>query len=590
MSTDAKTSVFKKDKNNNLTNKECDTYVKNYNDFKKGAVSKIINPKTNKVLNDEDRIKYIYDKCKQKLGIKGSQSPKSKSPSKSPESEDNEIILDSYEKVREIIYIPFNNLKKNKALIASLFIKPIAYNKGLLKLSEYLSNTNTHNNYVKSYNNTLDEIDNIINTIYNNSSQNDKNILRVRNGWVENFMYNPLQISEISQVTNTAFTIAKIKKLLVKMFRNTDYISSTDIIASKLINKPIDELRNILFYSPTNKNRIDVIKNLENNIGRYLALQFIIIIIGDELDYKGVRYYNNKKYIKIHLDILDSLITKNVVNGLFNNNYNYSQSISNSISWSGTPRSSSSDHSHFQSNANIERYRISKANLVAEITQNNINDMDPYLAERWEDMPLEKLRNVISIKHTEGTNTYGVAFYIRTLYQAWRNSVKDNKPFKNPYTRKEFTDNDKEYILNSMKLLYPNIETPKIGDGRSDIIVETTRNSYLHGDGINYIYSDGINISFQYKLKLGIGFEPLLINLLNINIPENFNVDVEPAYIQQYFLDNITYLIKNNKFFGKGMPLKIIPKLHQYIGKSITFKKNDYAQYKIFFNYIKNAL
>ncbi len=589
MSTDAKTSVFKKDKNNNLTNKECDTYVKNYNDFKKGAVSKIINPKTNKVLNDEDRINYIYDKCKQKLGIKDSQSPKSKSKSKSPESEDNEIILDSYEKVREIIYIPFNNLKKNKALIASLFRKPIAYNKGLLKLSEYLSNTNTHNNYVKSYNNTLDEIDNIINTIYNNSSQNDKNILRVRNGWVENFMYNPLQISEISQVTNTAYTIAKIKKLLVKMFRNTDYISSTDIIASKLINKPIEELRDILFYSPTNKNRIDVIKNLENNIGRYLALQFIIIIIGDELDYKGIRYYNNKKYIKIHLNILSSLITKNIVDALFNNNNN-SQSISKSISWSGTPRSSSSGHSHFQSNANIERYRISKANLVAEITQNNINDTDPYLAERWEDMPIEKLRNVISIKHTEGTNTYGVAFYIRTLYQAWRNSVKDNKPFKNPYTRKEFTDNDKEYILNSMKLLYPNIETPKIGDGRSDIIVETTRNSYLCVDGINYQAVDGIYISFKYKLKLGIDFEPLLINLLNINIPENFNVDVEPEYIQQYFLDNITYLIKNNKFFGKGMPLKIIPKLHQYIGKSIILKKNDYAQYKIFFNYIKNAL
>ena len=206
MSTHAKTSIFKKDKNNNLSDKQCIDFIKNYKDFKKGLVSKIINPKTDKPLNNEDRIKYIYDNCKRKLGI-GSQSSKSTSS----DSSTNEIILDSYEKVRDIIYIPFNNLKENKELIASLFTKPISYNKGLLKLSEYLSNTNTHNIYVKSYNNTLDEIDNIINTIYNNSSQNDKNILRMQNGWVENFMYNPLQISELSQVTNTAYTIAKKK-------------------------------------------------------------------------------------------------------------------------------------------------------------------------------------------------------------------------------------------------------------------------------------------------------------------------------------------------------------------------------------------
>ena len=585
MSTDAKTSVFKKDKNNNLTNKECDTYVKNYNDFKKGAVSKIINPKTNKVLNDEDRIKYIYDKCKQKLGIEGSQSPKSKSKSKSksPESEDNEIILDSYEKVKNILYIPFNTLIVNKNLIASLFTKSIQYNEGLLKLSEYLSNNNSHNIYVKSYNKILDEIDNIINTIYNTSSQNNKNILRTQYGWVENYRYNPLKTSDTSQITNTAksgFTIVKTKKQLLKMWKGVDY-TNDDIRCSKLKMESINELRKILFYSPTNKNKDDIIKNLDNNLERYIALQFIIIIIRDTPDFKEINNYDNKKKLIKHLNILDSLITKNIVDALFNNN-NYSQSISKSISWSGTPRSSSSGYSHFQSNANIERYRNSKANLVAEITENNINDMDPYLAERWEDMPIEKLRNVISIKHTEGTNTYGVAFYIRTLYQAWRNSVKDNKPFKNPYTRKAFTDNDKEYILNSMKLLYPNIETPKIGDGRSDIIVDIT-NSYING-------SSAITYIFKYKLNLGIEFEPILIHILTFTIPENFNVDVEPEYIQQYLFENITYLIKNNKFFGKGMPLKIIPAFKKFIGKVLTFSSDNYVQYKLLFDIIKNAL
>ena len=172
MSEQAKTSIFKKDKNNNLSDKQCIDFVKNYKDFKKGLISKIINPKTDKPLNNEDRIKYIYDNCKRKLDIDDSQSSKSTSS----DSSSNEIILDSYEKVKEIIYIPFNNLKENKALIESLFTKPIQYEKGLLKLSEYLSNPNSHNIYVKSYNKILLEINDIINSIYNNQDENNKTI------------------------------------------------------------------------------------------------------------------------------------------------------------------------------------------------------------------------------------------------------------------------------------------------------------------------------------------------------------------------------------------------------------------------------
>ena len=120
MSSASKISVFKKDKNNNLTDKQCEAFIKDYKEYKNGKISKINNPKTNKHLNDADRIKYIYDKCKEKLGL-GSASLKSKSP----EPEDYEIILDSYEKVQDIIYIPFNTLEYNKKLIASLFTKPI---------------------------------------------------------------------------------------------------------------------------------------------------------------------------------------------------------------------------------------------------------------------------------------------------------------------------------------------------------------------------------------------------------------------------------------------------------------------------------
>jgi hypothetical protein len=576
MSEQAKTSIFKKDKNNNLSNKQCVDFIKNYKDFKNGIVSKITNPKTDKPLNNEDRIKYIYNYCKQKLGIEGSLSSKSTSS----DSSTNEIILDSYKKVKEIIYIPFNNLKENKELIASLFSKPIQYEKGLLKLSEYLSNPNSHNIYVKSYNKILLEINDIINSIYNNHNQNNQKILKRGYGWVENYSYDPLLIFDTSQEHNIQNAIKTSKIILTNMWVNTYYIDNTDIRSRGLNinNKLINNLCNMLFYSPTNKNKADFIKNLNDNMERYIALQFILIIIRDGIDVTRTYNYNNMNLIENHLEILDSLITKSIVNVLFNNNNN-SQSISNSISWSGTPRSSSSGHSHFQSKANIDRYKKTKAELVAEITANNINDMDPYLAERWEDMPLGKLRNVISIKHTEGANSYKVAFHVISLYKAWRISVKDNKPFKNPYTRKAFTENDKEYILNSMKILYPNIEIPKIGNGRSDIIVE-----------INYIGQENReNYIFKYKLNLG-NEKNILINLLSFSIPYNFNVEVEPAYIQEYLYENITYLEKNNKLFGKGMPLKIIPGLKEYIGKNIVFSRYNYKEYKVFFDKIKDAI
>jgi hypothetical protein len=585
MSLEAKTTIFKKDKNNNLSAKECDTFVKNYKDFTKGVISKITNPKTNKPLNDNDRIKYIYDKCKQKLGIRDSKSPKSKSKSKSSDSGDNEIILDSYEKVKDIIYIPFNTLQKNKQLIASLFTKPISYDIGLVKLSEYLYNTtNSHNIYVKSYKKILVEINDIINSIYNNHNQNTQNILKQQHGWVENYIYDPLRRSDIASrpptAPDTQSAIKKTKRILAKMWEETYYIGINDIRGRGLNTMVLDEMRNILFYSSTNKNKREVIKNLNDNIEKYIALQFIIVIMRDEVEDSRVYNYDNIRTMENHLDLFDSLITKTIVNVLFDDNSNYnSQSISKSISWSGTPRSSSSGHSHFQSKANIARYRKTKADLVAEITENNINEMDPYLAERWEDMPLKKLRNVISIKHNEGSNTYRVAFYIRTLYQAWNKAVKDSKPFKNPYTRKNFTEDDKVYILRSIKKLYPNIEKPKIANGRSDIIVET-RNNFYNDESVSY--------TFSYKLN----FEkrPILIHLLTFSIPLNFNTDVEPAYIQPYIFENITYLIKNNILFGKSMPLKIIPGFKEYIGKNIIFFKDNYDEYKVFFDKIKNAL
>lgn len=589
-----KTSFFTKEKYNNLTEKQCDVFIKDYKEYKNGKISKINNPKTNKQLNKADKIKYIYEKCKIKLGI-DSVSPKSKSP----ESEDNEILLDSYKKVQNIIYIPLITLEKKKALIVSLFAKPIKYEEGLLKLYEYLNlePQKTQNIYVKFYHNILREINKIIRIIYNYKTDSIMWLTKLYY-WEPNYNYNPfaisknisadniyywnlifnfkpVAISENISASNIEASIKNSQLMLKLMWDNTSYSQINEVRCFGLYNQPIDELKKIILYSENNHNKDDVIRNLNDNMEKYIALQFILINIRDGLEAlkNGMSIYN--KIVILHLNILDSLITKDIVNTLFNNNNSISSvSVSKSISWSGTPRSSSSNHSHFQSKANIARYRKTKADLVAEIKSNNINDMDPYLAEKWEDIPLNKLKNVISLKYTEGGKTFGTAFYIRTLYQAWKNSVKDKKPFKNPYTRKNFTDNDKVDIMNAIILLYPTIQRPKFGEGRKDI-------------AFNFVYIPNgiISINFNYIFK--IKNENISVPIITIKIPSIFNVDVEPDYIQQYLLDNILRLNKTKKTFGKNTLLKPLPVLLEYNGKTLY---DYYSEYKVFFDKIKNAL
>jgi hypothetical protein len=87
----AQTSTFKKDKNNNLSDTQCLAFIKDYKEYKKGKMLNINNPRTGKLLNNEERIKFIYEKCKKKLGIDTSSSNSSSSSSK-----DNEIILDTF--------------------------------------------------------------------------------------------------------------------------------------------------------------------------------------------------------------------------------------------------------------------------------------------------------------------------------------------------------------------------------------------------------------------------------------------------------------------------------------------------------------
>ena len=308
MSSASKILAFKKDKNNNLTEKQCEAFIKDYKDYKKGKISKINNPKTNKPIGDTERIKYIYDKCKHNYEFEGlSSSSKSKSSSSSPDSGDNEVILDSYSKVQDILYMPINTLAQNRKLIESLFSKPIILDKGLHKLKEYLEANRTasaeQNKYVNSYYKILEEINRIMTDIYMNNTVT-ADILTRQYGWMHGYNYDPFRMDEVASTMrpNIINSIKNTGKKINNMWKNVFYVNPTELRKLPAELSPHTLFANIIMYSEHNRNSEDIIRTLDNNIEKYLAVQFIHVLIRD----------NNKQpsdAVNKNIFLLDALIT-----------------------------------------------------------------------------------------------------------------------------------------------------------------------------------------------------------------------------------------------------------------------------------------
>ena len=489
--------------------------------------------------------------------------------------QDNSVVLDSFAKVQDIIYIPINTETKNKQLIKSLFSKPIKYEAGLDKLRKYFQNTSaldTDNVYVNYYHNILTEINAIITKIYYNNTLSAA-MLTTEYKWNLNYNYDPFEIPKESPDIDTVDAIVITKQILDKMWKNTQYQQSQELRSIGLNKAVNDEFKKAIMYSENNKNQQDIIRNLEINMSKYLALQFILVLMRNNNDNSQVRKTINKDIL-----ILDALITKNIV---FNNDN--SVSVSKSISWSGTPVSNDGD---FQSKANKEKYRVTKAALLKDIIENNLNDSDPFMGEEWADMPLNKLKKVISITSTINGTTYRHAFYVRTLYQLWRVSEKspDKKiKFLNPYNRVPFTEDDKKAIMDAMITMYPKLERPIAGKGRKDISYQLATHGYSFAQ-----------FKFHYRLNGHDGpdgpdspdGEDILVQLANIYLRLNYDVEFDTAYIPNVLFENINYLMEHNKMFGKKTPIKMLDVLEEYNDKYVDTMR----EYREFFDKIKNAL
>jgi hypothetical protein len=204
--------------------------------------------------------------------------------------------------------------------------------------------------------------------------------------------------------------------------------------------------------------------------------------------------------------------------------------------------------------------------------------------DKWVDMSLRKLKNVIVIPYEENGKIYANAYYVKSLYKAWYLAIKDQKPFLNPSNRKEFKPEDKTKILEVIQDLYPGLRAPRYGTtgGRSDIEVSYTK---------PYMVTYAIKIHYTYPcqeawtgickhLLIKIEF-PSSFAYTDDNRPNDESV-VPLAYNPTFLFEMINNLMRRNKIVGKNIPFKLAEPFAELHDKRI-----NKAQYMRFFDKLR---
>lgn len=194
----------------------------------------------------------------------------------------------------------------------------------------------------------------------------------------------------------------------------------------------------------------------------------------------------------------------------------------------------------------------SKFDKLEHIKKFCFNQEDPYTLKRFEEFSKKKLNNVVMLGVHEKTGK-SYCFYIKSLFTDLKNLRKNRKniytDFKNPLTRKPFTNVEIEYILREIKLLYPkfvgieNLLKPRTYKFKNEII-DLNINRILDNHNrlfweAKIVYKEKITLS-NYTLKKYI-------------IP---SVDgIQESYIIVVILRDLEK--KGKLYSNNGIPIKI---------------------------------
>jgi len=501
-----------KDNNNNLSEKHCYDFIELYNNAS-GNLTNIINPKTKKNMSDLNRIRFIYEKCLTKVGFT-----------------DNRIVNSSivYEKMLSnitlgdlfnIIEDPLFNSNFISIITTKIFGNDTKNN--ILKLKEYLNKTD--NDAIRKYKGCISEIKKYIKS------------------------FDPFMGNE------------RFKKYVEKNY--SDEYNNEDgvfFISKKLLNilsKPKEYLVEAIMYnSISNKNSIEFKKNLENNFSKYYSINYILALlteysISDDVLQKAIM-----------TDVTDILLNNKIIIK-YSDNSSSSLSLDKSISYSVSPSGSTSK---------AISHREAKKELLSYIMNNDgyrgdINDYDFYTMDKWSDMPLQKLKYVIKIPYTIDSKMFCNAYYAKSLYKAWDSSIKQKLKFINPTNRIEFSNEDKNAIMDKMVEMYPYIKKPNANSNvRQDLELHFIPvNNYY--DNISGEHIDTIRITIFYKTK---NINPLLTDYRYL--------DLVKIYIPMLFIDpHESELPDNYSFFSLQQKLEDLSSRNKLLGKTVPFKLHN---------------
>lgn len=408
------------------------------------------------------------------------------------------IQINEYEDILQLV--------KSRNCVKNLFDKKVNDIKKSIKKFKKYANDNPTNKYIIYYNEINKEIIDLL---------QDK--LNISNSLTKNF-----DILEVDR--KTLLTMINKQKITIQLFH---------------IEK--DYIRSIIFKKDGYTTAKHMETYIENNMAKYVAIMFILSVLQEymkkpiqkELDI----HIQFQKELDIHIDIINYIMLNKFVIK-YGNNY----SLSKSPEWSVSPLSTSKKH----------KYRETKKELLKHILEQCENDHDPFTMEEFQDFSLKKLKQIIIIKSTEKISH---GFYVKTLYQYWQTKHLDKTPFTNPYTRKQFTEEEKDLIIETMSNIYPDIESPK-----SDLIRPDLK-----------MYNQ---LTPEYKLIFRIYYMFLNQKVLLINIEINPSIvtsnDIPPEYNIVFLREKIRSFYSTNKLVSKSMPFKIHPAIEKFNNKIIS--------------------
>jgi len=506
------TREIRKDKYNKLSKKECIMFLTEYHKYSKNEIKGVINPISNSLpIKDEKRLNYILKYCHTNFIYNNNEK-------KIIEGHINiwnkfKIKIDSFDKIFILLKIPFLTGYRID-YIKQLFKKKKKLDEktALYLLNEYI-NENKNNKYIKCY----------------------------------------LEIEKEIKKTITNFHFSMTNEELYNIIYNTD-ILDINLLTKKLPQQYYFEL---LVLS---KNTKDLYKNLCNNIGKYIVLRYFNLLLRQIL----YKYKETDTNITL-VNYLYSISVHCVETGNINFRLSYD---SLSLSFSSIESTHSSDTSGTSENKKEKQLYLDNI-----LSYDGINEVDPFSQKKWHKMNLQNLKTVIIIEYQENGKTFRNAFNAKDLYTQWKIAIKNNKPFVNPYTRKPFTVEDTQMIVDKLKTVYPRIVEPIVNTLRRRDI-ELSRYS-LDENTVVYTLYFRIEDYDQYDV------EPFskTIELLRIVIPI-FTDTEDYEYHFGFINDKIVNLFNTNKITGKTIPFKVHPAFLKYNKKN----KLTMTQYKNFCN------